>query len=80
MAIDAAIWRDERQQRQQLTQAWYTAALQRTKRLPTLKQLLSTGPARPLKGKELEKRRSEHREMMANVDIGKLTKRIRKPS
>jgi hypothetical protein len=63
MLIDAHLWRDERKQRQDVALAWRTAALVRAKRMPSLKQLLSTGPAKPLKGKALEKRRQEYREM-----------------
>lgn len=75
MAIDAAIWRDEVQQRRNLTLAWQTAALTRAKRMPSLKQLLNTKPARPLHGEELEKRRQEFKEMTANLDLSKLVKR-----
>lgn len=74
MAIDAAIWRDEVQQRRNLTLAWQTAALTRAKRMPSLKQLLNTKPAKVLHGEELEKRRQEFREMTANLDLSKLGK------
>jgi len=77
--IDAALWREERQQRRDVALAWHVAALSRTKRLPSLKQLLNTKPAKPLKGKELERRRKEFREATANLDLSKLTKRKRKP-
>lgn len=80
LAIEAALWRDERAQRQQMAQAWYTAALTRTKKLPTLKQLTGIGTAKPLKGREFERRRKELKEMAAAVDISKLDlSRIGKP-
>lgn len=63
LAIEAAMWRDERRQRQDVALAWRTAALLRAKRLPSLKHLLSSGPARPLAGEELTRRRREFREM-----------------
>lgn len=50
----------------------------RAKRMPSLKQLLATKPARPLKGKELERRRSEHKKMAASVDLVALAERKRK--
>jgi len=74
MAIDASIWRDEVAQKRDLTLAWQTAALTRARRLPSLKQLLSIKPARPLHGDELEKRRREFKEMTANLDMSKLRK------
>lgn len=81
MAIEAAIWRDERQQRQALSLAWHTAALSRAKRLPSLKRLLSTSSgskARPLRGPELRKRRREYEEMAEGVDVEKLAGRLKK--
>lgn len=39
--IEAAVWRSELEQRQQLALAWNTAALSRTKRMPSLRSLLS---------------------------------------
>lgn len=74
-AIEASIWRDEQTQRQQIAQAWRTAALTRAKKMPTLKQLLTTGPAKPLVGKELQRRRKEFEEMTSGVDLSKLGKR-----
>jgi hypothetical protein len=74
MAIDASIWREEVQQKQDLTQAWQTAALTRAKRLPSLKVLLNMKPAKPLRGEELEKRRQEFKEMTKNLDLSKLVK------
>ena len=75
MMIDASIWREEVQQKRDLVLAWQTAALTRAKRMPSLKQLLNTKPARPLVGEELEKRREEFRQMTKNLDLSKLNQR-----
>ncbi len=72
MAIEACIWRDEKQQRQTIIQAWQTAVLMRAKKIPSLKQLLDPKPARPLRGKELEERRNEFKRMTKNLDMSKL--------
>jgi soluble lytic murein transglycosylase-like protein len=74
MAIEAAIWRDERAQKQALSAAWHTAALARVKRLPALAQLFAA-PARKLRGRELEKRRREFAEMSAAKGISELLAR-----
>jgi hypothetical protein len=73
--IDAAIWREEVQQKRDLTLAWQTAALTRAKRLPSLKQLLNMKPAKPLHGEELQKRRQEFKDMTAKLDLSKLGKK-----
>jgi hypothetical protein len=72
MTIDASIWREEIRQKRDLTMAWQIAALSRAKRMPSLKQLLNTKPARPLVGEELEKRRKEFADMTKNLDLSKL--------
>ncbi len=72
MAIDASIWRAEVQQKRDLALAWQTAALTRAKRMPSLKQLLNTKPAKPLMGREREKRRQEFQEMTAKLDLSKI--------
>lgn len=77
--IDAYIWRDERQQKQQIALAWRTAALHRAKRMPALRALLSEGPAKPLKGKELEKRRREFIEVTTSIDLESLNRKKAKP-
>jgi len=78
MAIEAAIWRDERRQKQDTALAWRMAALMRSKQLPSLQRLLDTANAetRPLSGEELERRRDEFREMSAAVDVEQLTKHL----
>jgi len=78
MAIEASIWRDERNQQMNIVQAWRMATMMRAKRIPSLKALLNTKPAKPLHGKELEKRRREFKEMTANVDINKLVNQQKK--
>lgn len=71
-SLEAAAWREEFEQKREIALAWRVAMLTRARRLPSLKQLLNTKPARPLAGKELERRRQEFREMTAHLDIGKL--------
>lgn len=80
MAIEAAVWRDQRLQARELRAAWYTAALSRARRLPSLQQFL-TPPARRLRGEELQRRREEFATMKAAADatgMDKLTKRLAK--
>jgi len=73
--IEAANWRRDQDQRRDLALAWHIAALTRAKRLPTLKQLLGGGETRKLEGEELEMRRNEHAEMVANLNLGDLNVR-----
>lgn len=40
LQVEAAAWQAEQEQRRMLSMAWHMAALQRAKRLPSLKQLL----------------------------------------
>ena len=54
LALEAAAWQAEQEQRRMLSLAWHVAALQRAKRLPSLRQLL--GP-RPKKVPIAERRR-----------------------
>lgn len=54
--------------------AWRIAAFSRAKKLPPLKKVLSTSPAKPLRGAEREKRRQEFAEMTAKLDLSKFTK------
>lgn len=61
-------------QKRELAQAWRIAAFSRAKKLPPLKQVLNTSPAKPLRGAEREKRRKEFAEMTAKLDLSKLTK------
>ena len=74
MAINAARWRDERLREHNIVLAWQTANLTRAKRMPSLKQLLNIKPAKPLKGKQLQIRRQEFKEMTASIDLEKLAK------
>lgn len=68
LAIEAALWRDQQRQRQDIVLAWRTAALTRAKKMPSLAQLLA-GPAKPLTGQDLERRRREFKEMSATFDM-----------
>lgn len=75
MSIEAALWRDQRRQKLDKVLAWRIAGLMRTKRLPSLKQMLAE-PAKPLKGAELERRRREYKEMTAAVDLSALAGKV----
>jgi len=60
MTIEAAIWRRRQERERDLWLAWHMAALQRAKRLPTLKRLLSgMTPARRLSAADEAARREE---------------------
>lgn len=73
--INAELWRIEQSQKNDLSLAWMIAALSRSKRLPSLKQLLFTKPAIALEGIELEKRRQEFSDMTKNVDLTKIKRK-----
>lgn len=76
LAMEAALWRDERKLKREIALAWRTAALTRAKRLPSLASLLA-GKAKRLTGRELARRRQEFKEMTANLDTSKLARRRR---
>lgn len=78
MAIEAAIWRDERAQKQALSLAWHTAALGRQKRMPGLKQLLVKVFPPKVTRQEEARRKQDFEEMTAAVDMADLSQRIRK--
>jgi hypothetical protein len=64
LAIEAAAWRLEQDERGRLRLAWHVAALSRAKRLPPLAQLMAPQKqSRTLSGEELEARRREFAEM-----------------
>lgn len=70
MAIEAAIWQDERQGRRDAILAWRTAALNRMKRMPSLKNYLAQNTpqqVKVLRGDELEQRQAEFRHMSTAV-------------
>lgn len=78
LAIEAALWRDEHAQRQQVAASWRTAALMRAKKLPSLRKLLADRPAKPLSGRELERRRREFEQAGAGVDVNAIAAKLRK--
>lgn len=77
MAIEAALWRMEQQQDYGLQMAWLTAALQRTKRMPSLRTLM-TKPAKRLQGAELKRRRTEFRRMASPANLAAVNRQRRK--
>lgn len=76
-AIEAAIWRDRREQERETRQAWLTATLSRAKKIPSLKRLLTEKKqAQRLTPVEAEKRRNEFGQMVAAVDFDKLNQQV----
>jgi hypothetical protein len=65
--FEAAAIRAEREYQRDAWLAWHIAALSRAKRMPTLKKLLQTDKAKPLRGEELDRRQAEHAELIANA-------------
>jgi hypothetical protein len=76
MAIEAAIWRDERAQKQALSMAWYAGALPRAKRLPGLKELINKVFPPKVSPEEDEKRRRDYVEMTEGLDVADLGQKI----
>lgn len=76
LTIEAAIWRDERAQKQALSMAWHTAALQRQKKMPGLKQLMQKAFPPKVTRRENEKRKRDFEEMTAAVDVAKVTDKL----
>jgi len=64
LALEAAAWQAEQEQRRMLSLAWHVAALQRVKRLPSLRQLLRPRP----KKVPIAERRREFEELKAAYD------------
>jgi hypothetical protein len=63
----------EREQKLALATAWHTAALMRSKHMPSLNRfLIGKKRARRLHGKELEQRKAEHDEMLSRLDVSRL--------
>jgi hypothetical protein len=67
MAFDAWTWRQEREQERAAWLAWHVAALSRTKRLPSLRQMVRPGRTKVLSADEAARRRAEHEELIAKM-------------
>ena len=65
--IEATLWREERQRQHEMSLAWHTAALTKSKRMPALKALMGSGETKPLTPEEEQQRAAEHEEMAARV-------------
>lgn len=76
LAIEAAIWHDERAQKRAMSQAWYTAALRRQKRIPGLKQFLMMAFPPRVTQEENEKRKRDYVEMTEELDVADLGQKI----
>ncbi len=69
-ALDAYAQREEHEQQRLAWLAWHIAALQRTKRLPSLERLLRGHKTVQLRGDALEQKRREHAEMIERLSRG----------
>jgi hypothetical protein len=63
--LEVAGWRMEQEQRRMLSLAWHVAALERSRRLPSLAHLLR--PPSKVKDMPIEERRAEFEEMQEIV-------------
>lgn len=71
LALDAATWRAEHEQRRAAWLAWHMAALSRARHLPALRRLLTPPRAKRLRGAELARRRREHEEIVRKLGGGR---------
>lgn len=67
MMCDAATWRMERERWRDGALAWHVAALQRRKRLPSLRAILREPAGQHLGPEEMERRRREHEELVRRM-------------
>ena len=74
--IDGYAWNQEQQQKREIAGSWRTAVLSRAKKVPPLAQLLA-GDAKPLTGKELEKRQAEFENLTSKIDLDAINKQAR---
>jgi len=69
--LDAAAWRADLDLKRAVRLAWHIVALQRQKRLPSLKHLLQPAKTKKLTGEELNTRRREHAALVKRARYGK---------
>lgn len=71
--IEATQWQHEQLWQREATIAWLTARLMRTKKMPTLKNLLTTtkGPKKITK-KELDQSRDDFKQAADTLDLSKI--------
>ncbi len=67
MVFEAHGWRQEQEWKRGIQLAWYTAALGRAKRMPSLKSLLNPGETKVLTPDEKARRQAEHEELMKRM-------------
>jgi hypothetical protein len=76
--IDATNWRAEKEQQQAMSIAWLGAALQRAKKMPGLKSLLTkTAKPKKLIGKKLQERRREFKELATPEKLARINEAMR---
>ncbi len=63
------IWQEEQEQRKLVSLAWYTAALGRARRLPTLRSLIEPKPKK-LTPEQIEARKAEIDELSRRMGKG----------
>ncbi len=63
MAIEASVWRMEREQRMTAWAVWHIAALTRARKMPALQALLKQPAAKALTPEEAEEKRAEFETM-----------------
>ncbi len=68
--FDAHVWREAQAHSRAITLAWYTAALQRAKRLPSLKRLLNPPKTKRLTPQEKRQRAAEFAELTERMGGG----------
>jgi hypothetical protein len=67
MMFEAAAWREEQNRKRDTTLAWQIAALARSKKMPTLRELLVPGHTKTMTPEEKAKRAREHEEMVTRM-------------
>lgn len=72
--IEAVRAHRTREEKLALSTAWHTAALMRSKRMPSLKRFLTADQAQVVRGQEKAKMDAERRQMLNAVDLDKLNK------
>jgi hypothetical protein len=77
--IEATNWRHKQLERREITMAWLTAALTRTKRLPKLKPLLAqTKRPKKLTGEQLQERRREFKELATPEKLARINEAMKR--
>jgi hypothetical protein len=68
--FEAAQWRWETEQRSMRFAVWHVAALQRAKKMPSLREFVGREQPKPLTAAEKEARRKEFEELKERMEHG----------